>query len=128
MNILVDESMPRSLAHQIASLGFAVQDVRDIGLRGRDDGEVFAAAVASDAIIVTRDRGFTFHRSWPSGFTAGVIFVSLPDNANANVINEKITELLSKRLPVSLLGATPFLALATKGLSINRSEFVLEAA
>ncbi|WP_181314333.1 DUF5615 family PIN-like protein [Phormidesmis priestleyi] len=47
MNILVDENMPRSLAPQIATLGFSAQDVRDIGLRGRPDNEVMEAAKTS---------------------------------------------------------------------------------
>ncbi|MCV3213275.1 DUF5615 family PIN-like protein [Plectonema radiosum NIES-515] len=44
MNFLVDENMPRSLAPKIAALGFTVQDVRDIGLRGHPDSEVMEAA------------------------------------------------------------------------------------
>jgi predicted nuclease of predicted toxin-antitoxin system len=52
MNFLVDENMPRSLTPQIANLGFAVQDVRDIGLRARPDSEVMEAAIATDAIII----------------------------------------------------------------------------
>lgn len=108
MNFLVDENMPRSLASQIAALGFAVQDVRDIGLRGRDDDEVFDAAVASDGIIITRDRGFTVEKTWPDDFTAGVIFVNLPDDVDAKVLNAAVITLLSKR-PVSLLGAVTYL-------------------
>ena len=49
--------MPRSLAPQIAAMGFTVADVRDIGLRGLPDSEVYNAAIAMDAIIITRDRG-----------------------------------------------------------------------
>ena len=109
MNFLVDENMPRSLAPQIAALGFVAQDVRDIGLRGRDDDEVFDAAVASDGIIITRDRGFTVEKTWPDDFTAGVIFVNLPDDADAKVLNATVIALLSKQLPVSLLGAVTYL-------------------
>lgn len=108
MNFLVDENMPRSLATQIATLGFNVQDVRDIGLKGRPDNEVFDAAIVADAIIITRDRGFAIEKSWPENFTAGVIFINLPDNTPVSVINAKITELLAQRLPVSLLGAVTF--------------------
>lgn len=108
MNFLVDENMPRSLAPDIGALGFAVQDVRDIGLRGKPDSEVFNVALASDSIIITRDRGFTDERSWPAGFTAGVIFVNLPDKSSANEINGKVTTLLTNRLPVSLLGAVTY--------------------
>lgn len=105
MNFLVDENMPRSLAPQIAALGFTVQDVRDIGLRGHPDHEVMEAAIATDAIIITRDRGLADPKSWPETFSAGVIFINLPDDTPATSINAKIVELLSNRLPVSLLGA-----------------------
>lgn len=50
--------MPRSLARVIVNLGFQADDVRDIELRGKPDEDVLAAAVALDAIVVTRDRGF----------------------------------------------------------------------
>jgi predicted nuclease of predicted toxin-antitoxin system len=105
LNFLVDENMPRSLAPQIAAMGFTVADVRDIGLRGLPDSEVYNAAIAMDAIIITRDRGFVIEKSWPADFTAGVIFVNLPDSTTGDVINANIAELLRSRLPVSLLGA-----------------------
>jgi predicted nuclease of predicted toxin-antitoxin system len=105
LNLLIDENMPRSLAAKIAAMGFAVQDVRDIGLRGRPDSEIYEMATSVDAIIITRDRGFTNERNWPTTFTAGVIFVNLPETTPATVINAKIMSLLSQRLPVSLLGA-----------------------
>lgn len=105
MNFLVDENMPRSLAAQIGAMGFTVQDVRDIGLRGCPDSEVFEAAIAADALIITRDRGFAVEKNWPAAFTAGVIFVNLPDYTPASTINAKIMALLAKRSPVSLLGA-----------------------
>lgn len=107
MNILIDENMPRSLASQISALGFNVQDVRDVGLKGRPDTEVMAAAVALDALIVTRDRGFANVKNWNESFTAGVIFVNLPDDTPASTVNARIVELLSQRLPTSLLGAVP---------------------
>lgn len=105
MNILVGENMPRSLAPQIAALGLSVQDVRDIGLRGHPDAEVMDAAIAADAIIITRDRGLADPRGWSNAFSAGVIFVNLPDDTPATTVNDRILELLSNRLPVSLLGA-----------------------
>ncbi|MDM3848674.1 MAG: DUF5615 family PIN-like protein [Aphanizomenon gracile PMC627.10] len=105
MNFLVDENMPRSLAPQIAELGFTVQDVRDIGLPGHPDTKVMEAAIAADAIIITRDRGLANPRTWTETFTAGTIFINLPDDTPATSINTKIIELLTNRLPVSLLGA-----------------------
>jgi predicted nuclease of predicted toxin-antitoxin system len=105
VNFLVDENMPRTLAPQIVELGFNVQDVRDIGLRARPDSEVMEAAIATDAIIITRDRGFANPKTWPTEFTAGMIFVDLPSNTPANIVNARVLELIAKRLPVSLLGA-----------------------
>ena len=70
MNFLVDENMPRSLAAQIAALGFNVQDVRDIWLKGHPDSEVMEAAILLDAIIITRDRGLADARTWPENFSA----------------------------------------------------------
>ncbi len=103
--------MPRTLASQLANLGFTVQDVREIGLLGHPDSQVLEAAIAADAIIITRDRGFAIERSWPESFTAGVIFINLPDNTTASAINTKVIELLQTRLPVSLLGAVTFVEL-----------------
>jgi predicted nuclease of predicted toxin-antitoxin system len=82
LNFLVDENMPRTLAPQILALGFEVQDVRDIGLTGHPDPEVMEAAIATDAIIITRDRGFADPRAWAESFTAGVIFVHLPSQVS----------------------------------------------
>ena len=109
MNFLVDENMPRTLAPQIASLGFSVQDVRDIGLRGRPDTEVMNAAIANDAIIITRDRGFVNHKNWAEGFTAGIIFINLPDDTTANTVSDRVLQLIAQRLPESLLGAVTML-------------------
>jgi predicted nuclease of predicted toxin-antitoxin system len=108
MNLPIDENMPRSLAGDLSALGFDAQDARDIGLLGRSDEEVFRVAATMDAIIITRDRGFTYERNWPLDFTAGVIFVNLPDDTPSSVIKAKVATLLTKRLPESLLGAITF--------------------
>ncbi len=105
LNVLVDENMPRSLQPLLAAIGMSVQDVRDIGLRGRPDSEVLAAAEASDAIVVTRDRGFCAHRTWPPSFTAGVIFVNLSDRTTADDVNSRVCALFANRRSSSLLGA-----------------------
>jgi hypothetical protein len=105
MNFLVDENMPRNLAAEIVAIGFSAQDVRDIGLGGHPDTEVMATAIANDAIIITRDRGLTDYRTWPEEFTAGAIFVNLPSEILAPAVNARILELISNRLPESLLGA-----------------------
>jgi hypothetical protein len=90
-------------------VSFSARDARDIGLLGQSDEEVFRVAAALDAIIITRDRGFTYEKNWPPDFTAGVIFVNLPDDTPAIIIKAKVTNLLTQRLPESLLGAITFI-------------------
>jgi predicted nuclease of predicted toxin-antitoxin system len=108
MNLLIDENMPRSLAGELSALGFNAQDARDIGLPGHPDEEIFRTAAAMDAVIITRDRGYTYEKNWPLDFTAGVIFVNLPDNTPASAVKAKIINLLTQRSPESLLGAITF--------------------
>ncbi|MBI4563224.1 MAG: DUF5615 family PIN-like protein [Planctomycetes bacterium] len=42
MKCLVDEALPRSLAKALRDTGTEATDVRDVGLRGRPDSEIFA--------------------------------------------------------------------------------------
>jgi predicted nuclease of predicted toxin-antitoxin system len=111
MNLLIDENMPRPLAGELLALGFSARDARDIGLLGHSDEEVFRVATAIVAIIITRDRGFTYEKNWPSDFTAGIIFVNLPDDTPASIVKAKVTNLFTQRLPESLLGAITFIEL-----------------
>ena len=42
LGFLVDEDLPRSLVSVLVEAGFQAHDVRDVGLRGKSDAEVFA--------------------------------------------------------------------------------------
>jgi predicted nuclease of predicted toxin-antitoxin system len=42
LRFLTDEDVPRSTARVLRDAGFDVVDVRDVGLRGKSDQEVFA--------------------------------------------------------------------------------------
>jgi predicted nuclease of predicted toxin-antitoxin system len=105
MRLLIDESMPRRLAAELRAKGMDAQDVRDVGLRGHPDDQVLEMAASMDAIIVTRDRGFTYEKAWPEGFTAGVVFVNLPDSTPSPAVNARATDVLSGRADHTLLGA-----------------------
>lgn len=101
MRFLIDENIPRALTAQIVALGFFVIDVRDTEFRGKPDEAVMQLAIAYDAIIITRDRGFAVEKSWPQEFSAGVIFVNLSHTIPAKVINTKLLELITQRSPES---------------------------
>jgi predicted nuclease of predicted toxin-antitoxin system len=55
---LIDEDMPRSTAKILLVKGYDTLDVRDCGLRGKSDEEVFRFAQSINAIIITGDMGF----------------------------------------------------------------------
>ena len=65
---LVDEDLPRSLAPQLRSAGFATEDVRDVGLGSRPDEQIAAYALARACAVITRDVRFA-NQLWQSSRT-----------------------------------------------------------
>jgi len=50
--------MPRSSAELMRSLGFDVEDVRDIGMMAASDRAIIQHALKTKRIVVTREYGF----------------------------------------------------------------------
>ena len=59
LRFITDEDVPRSTARVLRSAGFDVVDVRDVGLRGKSDQEVFEYAQTEKSLIITCDMGFS---------------------------------------------------------------------
>jgi predicted nuclease of predicted toxin-antitoxin system len=76
---LVDEDLPRSLAPALRGAGIDASDVRDEGLRGQPDSNVFAFAVAKGFVIVTADVEFGNELVYPPRTHHGVVLVRLPE-------------------------------------------------
>ena len=72
MRFLIDEMFAPAVARSLSDLGHDAQHVRDVGLAGRSDDEVFDHATIEDHVIVTENA---------------VDFVSLLDRA-ASMGNE----------------------------------------
>lgn len=68
---LIDEDMPRSTTAALLQAGHVVEDVRDVGLRGRGDDEIFQYAQAQGAILLTADKGFRNIVRFPPGTLEG---------------------------------------------------------
>jgi len=58
IKFVIDEDMPRSTARALAERGFECLDIRDYGLRGKSDKEIFEFAQREKAILLTGDMGF----------------------------------------------------------------------
>jgi predicted nuclease of predicted toxin-antitoxin system len=70
---VVDEDMPRSTSRILKTKGYDVLDVRDCGLRGGSDEEVFKLAQKEKAVLLTGDLGFGNILHFPIGSHFGVV-------------------------------------------------------
>jgi len=77
--IAVDEDMHRSVAEPLKQLGHQVLDVRDHGLRGAADREIFAFAQQRKAVLLTADLGFANLLAFPMGSHHGIIVARFPN-------------------------------------------------
>ena len=89
---LVDEDMPRSTARTLSDKGYDVIDVRDCGMRGKGDEEVFAFAQQSGAVLITGDMGFSNITNFPIGSHAGIAIAHYPNEMSPAEINKQIIE------------------------------------
>jgi predicted nuclease of predicted toxin-antitoxin system len=112
LKFLLDADMPRSSAKLIRSLGYDVEDVRDIGLRGAKDEEIIKYALKTNRIIVTRNVGFGSTLRHPKH--PGAIIIRLPYNFTPKEINGKLKNFLTSvneneiKNPVIIVGITRY--------------------
>jgi predicted nuclease of predicted toxin-antitoxin system len=90
VTIVVDEDMHRSVAEPLEQLGHRVFDVRDCGLRGASDKEIFAFAQKQGAALLTGDLGFANILTFPLGSHHGIIVSRFPNELPTWRINEEI--------------------------------------
>lgn len=89
---VVDEDMPRSTARILRNKGYEALDVRDCGLRGENDDEVFAFAQRSGAVLITGDMGFANIMHFPAGSHGGIVVAHYPNELSPAGINSQISD------------------------------------
>lgn len=94
--------MPRSTAPALRAAGWEAVDVRDVGLRGRSDDEVFQEAQRRGAVLVTEDMGFANVLSFPLGSHAGIVVLRVPNELPARLVSQELIRALADE---SLTGA-----------------------
>ncbi len=102
---LVDEDMPRSTAAMLREAGHYAEDVRDVGLRGCSDQEVFDYAQSQGAILVTADKGFANVLRFPLGSHSGIIVVRVPGVLPTKAVNGELLRVLTELEGQKLEGA-----------------------
>jgi predicted nuclease of predicted toxin-antitoxin system len=58
VKFLVDAQLPPTLAHWLREAGHEAAHVEDVGLRDSDDNAIWAHALQTGAIVVTKDEDF----------------------------------------------------------------------
>lgn len=93
---LIDEDMPRSTAPALLDAGYDVADVRDVGLSGRTDHDVFRYAQTANATIISRDLDFANILSFPLGTHHGILVVRLPNEVHPRQVNAEVLRALTE--------------------------------
>jgi predicted nuclease of predicted toxin-antitoxin system len=75
LNLLVDQNIPLEVAVWMRERRptWKISHVKEVGLSGRPDPEVFRWAQTNQAIVVTYDEDFADTRSFPLGSHHGII-------------------------------------------------------
>jgi hypothetical protein len=91
LRFITDEDVPRSTARVLHDAGFDVVDVRDVGLRGESDSEVFACACArhENRLLITCDMGFSNILNFPPSGNRGFLL-------SGSLIASRLTFLIAK--------------------------------
>jgi predicted nuclease of predicted toxin-antitoxin system len=89
---VIDEDMPRSTGAALKKHGYDVKDIRDYGLRGAEDEEIYEFAQREGAVILTGDRGFGNILRFPLGSHSGIIIAHFPNEMSTMEINHQLLE------------------------------------
>lgn len=104
MNIVIDEDLHRSLGEVLRKLGHEVFDVRDHGLRGKSDEDIFRFAQEKRAILFSGDLGFSNVLQFPPGSHAGIIILRFPNEMPTSAINTLVLASLALASEEDLTG------------------------
>ena len=88
--------MPRSTAQTLREQGFGAEDVRDVGLRGGTDDEVFDHAQSVGATLVTADLDFANIVRFPLGTHGGIVVLRVPDTLPTHVSTNELVRALKQ--------------------------------
>lgn len=72
---LIDESAGVEVARVLEQLGCNTKYVGELGLLGRSDEDIFAAAWREERVVVTHDADFLNDRRFPQNRNPGVVIV-----------------------------------------------------
>ncbi|MEW6202310.1 MAG: DUF5615 family PIN-like protein [bacterium] len=90
IRFVIDEDMPRSTGQILKEQGYEVKDIRDYGLRGASDTEIYNFAQKEKSIIITEDKDFGNVLRFLIGNHFGIIVVRFPNEMSTKEINRHL--------------------------------------
>ncbi len=93
---LVDEDLPRSTVSLLKKLNIESIDVRDCGLRGRSDEEIYEFAVEHKMAILTADRGFGNIHRFSLGSHSGIVILKFSNEISSADFDNFVLHNLSR--------------------------------
>jgi len=93
VKFLVDAQLPPSLARWLREAGHEAEHVEDVGLREANDGAIWAHALRSGAVLVTKDEDFAA-RSALTAITPMIVWLRI-----GNTTNRALLTWIEPRLP-----------------------------
>jgi predicted nuclease of predicted toxin-antitoxin system len=92
VKIKLDENLPAALATDLQALGHDVDTVREEGLTGRPDQDLWVAARAAERFLVTQDLDFSDLREFAKRATPGVLVIRLAEPSRIR-LTRRVTEI-----------------------------------
>jgi len=93
---VIDEDISRSTGEILKQNGYIVKDIRDFGLRGAEDEEIYKFAQKEKAVILTGDRGFGNTLRFPLGNHFGIVVAHFPNEMSTQKINTYLIKTLNE--------------------------------
>ena len=90
LRFITDEDVPRSTARVLSDAGFDAVDVRDVGLRGKSDAEVFEYAQHENRLLITCDMGFSNILNFPPLENQGILVIRISDHESVETFNYEV--------------------------------------
>jgi predicted nuclease of predicted toxin-antitoxin system len=104
MKAVIDEDLSRSFGKALSKLGWVVMDIRDHGLRGKSDLEVYGFAQKQKAVLFSGDLGFASIISFPPGVHNGICVLRFPNEMPTALINSIVQKQLLRLKGSDLVG------------------------